>query len=575
MHMRVIFNIRVSGLLVLILLFTFSIDVWAQRSSKADRKDYKEWLRLAKTHVPENFVLFTGGTFLTKPGHDYIQIRIPQEDSATLQFMGSDNRRVFISPYALSKTEVTNNQYRAFVNWVVDSIALSIMAKSDPSFYSNTVTKQLDWRKRDFVRDSNSFGRLSPLYEFAPSKNHPKGGKYRLNVSQVIYQFSERLDKVSESLSIYPDTLVWIRDYPYYSFSEPMMKRYFSHPAFGTHPVVGVSWRQAMAYCDWLNRFSLFTYRLPSSAEFHNAYYFPYNSPAKPLKSGAKRGEELMYSFVSLPWNAWTLWDRRGKYLANFGKIKDEYNFQIKDFGSDGEVYTSKVGNYPQSTSGLYDLSGNVAEWVSDTLIPEYVLQPSLNPFRGKRYNEEIKPMDTVAYEPIILYSSDSMKVLIEKLYDNMDRGALSESQSRSFWREMGSPVDLPLVENLKTAPSDNSSGMIRSLRSVEKPSERPWYYNQIEFMIETAMDYQRNLRIIASKYMPRSVMGGSWQDGPLFLQAGVKQVYDAKTTSSKIGFRVAADVIRTPAFERFMDKRRSNGQHFPVRRPRISNEDK
>ena len=42
----------------------------------------------------------------------------------------------------------------------------------------------------------------------------------------------------------YPDTLVWIRDFSY-SYNEPMTKRYFSHPAFGNYPVVGVNWKQA------------------------------------------------------------------------------------------------------------------------------------------------------------------------------------------------------------------------------------------------------------------------------------------------------------------------------------------
>ena len=51
---------------------------------------------------------------------------------------------------------------------------------------------------------------------------------------------------MSETVNIYPDTLVWIRDFTY-AFNEPMAKMYFSHPSFDDYPVVGVTWKQAKA----------------------------------------------------------------------------------------------------------------------------------------------------------------------------------------------------------------------------------------------------------------------------------------------------------------------------------------
>ena len=45
-----------------------------------------------------------------------------------------------------------------------------------------------------------------------------------------------------------PDTTVWRSRYGY---NEPMVENYFRHPAYNNYPVVGVSWEQAMAYCEW------------------------------------------------------------------------------------------------------------------------------------------------------------------------------------------------------------------------------------------------------------------------------------------------------------------------------------
>ena len=51
-------------------------------------------------------------------------------------------------------------------------------------------------------------------------------------------------------INIFPDTLVWTSDYTY-SYNDPLSRNYFHHPAFDDYPVVGVSWKQAVAFSKW------------------------------------------------------------------------------------------------------------------------------------------------------------------------------------------------------------------------------------------------------------------------------------------------------------------------------------
>merc|ERR1712232_323959 len=87
-------------------------------------------------------------------------------------------------------------------------------------------------------------------------------GKKELDVTQLEYEYEwfdwQRAahDKTGASrtshikrntINVYPDTLVWVRDFAY-SYNEPMTRNYFWHPAFDDYPAVGINWEMANAF---------------------------------------------------------------------------------------------------------------------------------------------------------------------------------------------------------------------------------------------------------------------------------------------------------------------------------------
>ena len=138
-------------------------------------------------------------------------------------------------------------------------------------------------------------------------------------------------------VNIYPDTTCWINDFPG-ADNERYLRHYFSHPAYAHHPVVGVSWDQATAFCEWrtlflrraINRDDVIIekYRLPTEAEWEMA---------------AQNTEIINES---------------GCFQANFKAGEGGY-------AADNHLITAKVRSYKPNAYGLYDMVGNVAEWTS------------------------------------------------------------------------------------------------------------------------------------------------------------------------------------------------------------------
>jgi formylglycine-generating enzyme required for sulfatase activity len=112
-----------------------------------------------------------------------------------------------------------------------------------------------------------------------------------------------------------------------------------------THPVVCVSWDDAQEYVRWLTQRTGRTYRLLTEAEWEYA---------------ARAGTTTPY-----PWGSAASHEN-----ANYGL--DKCCGTGLASGRDRWVYTSPVGSFPPNAFGLYDMHGNVLQWVQDCFAPSY-----------------------------------------------------------------------------------------------------------------------------------------------------------------------------------------------------------
>ena len=118
------------------------------------------------------------------------------------------------------------------------------------------------------------------------------------------------------------------------------------------HPVVNVSWNDAVAFCEWLSKKDDKTYRLPTEAEWEYA---------------CRAGTTARYYSGDDP-----------ETLANVGNVRDATyktkhpydEFAIRS--SDGYAFTSPVGKFKPNAFGLFDMHGNAWQWCADWRVNDY-----------------------------------------------------------------------------------------------------------------------------------------------------------------------------------------------------------
>jgi sulfatase modifying factor 1 len=252
---------------------------------------------------------------------------------------------ISIQGFYMDDTEISNNEYRQFVDWVKEYYAHILM---DDFYEDDYGMERIDWELEIDWNDEI----LDELYIY-----NDVLGTRNFDVSQLEYEYScidlrqaaagrSGQDIVkSATVNAYPDTLVWVRDFAY-SYNDPMTLNYFWHPAFDDYPVVGIDWHQARAFCHW------------------RTVQWNQNRPGETHQEGFRLPNEYEWEYAArgghdlapYPWGGYYVRNAKGCLLANFKPGRGNYP-------EDGGFYTVPIDSYFPNDYGLYNMSGNVSEW--------------------------------------------------------------------------------------------------------------------------------------------------------------------------------------------------------------------
>ena len=405
-------NMKRAAVFALLLTLIYSCGS-NDRGELVGVKVKKKWF----SEKPYGMALIPGGSFT-----------MGKQDQDVLGTMNTPTKTVTVRPYYMDETEITNSEYKEFVFWVRDSItrtklaaqaefaslgndATANQARNGIQEYAYKTADTSNWNayQKYMYENYYQFDTIQPLNwepeliwdkEEYPdvdyvevmdslyiSKEDAVDGVRTFNTKFLNYRYSwfdrdeaarkggDRKDFVqTEVLNVYPDTTVWVKDFNY-SYNDPMHQDYFSHQSYGEYPVVGVTWGQANAFCNWRTKKKntyqkskknvtlVPDFRLPTEAEWEYA---------------ARGGLE----FATYPWGSGSTTSDRGCFLANFKPVRGNY-------AVDGALYTMEAKSYNANDYGLYNMAGNVSEWTNTAYnLSSYYMASTMNPNVEDRKNK-------------------------------------------------------------------------------------------------------------------------------------------------------------------------------------------
>lgn len=505
--------------------------------------------KFKKQETPPGMISVEGGTFTMGKVQDDV-----------MHDWNNTPSQQHVQSFFMDETEVTNKMYAEYLFWVK-----SVFPPTEENYkniYNGAIPDTLVWRNRLGYNETMTNNYLRhPAYADYPVVGvnwiqATEFSKWRTNrVNENILEregYLKKDNKVKLGTDVKAES-----SFDTESYINSPSKSFGGNEEIVLKKEMGGGRRQAAdtaknVYAQRSSGLILPEYRLPTEAEWEYAAVALVGNREYNIYKGQKK----------YPWNGqYTRSSKRqyrGDQLANFKQGKGDYG-GIAGWSDDGADITNKVKSYAPNDFGLYDMAGNVAEWVQDVYRPLVDDEANdFNYFRGNVYTKNKIGEDGTAE----LVTSDNIT------YDTLSNGRI---MARNF---PGQIAQVPVDENetyLRTqfSTSDNRNyrdGDRQSTRffkfggseeeNAEGGEEKFRMYESPKHKISTVVDSTNTEKKMLKQYDKsdkrtsliddnvRVYKGGSWRDRAYWLDPASRRYFPQDMATDYIGFRCAMSKV-------------------------------
>jgi gliding motility-associated lipoprotein GldJ len=498
--------------------------------------------KFKQQETPPGMIAIEGGTFTMGK----------VQDDVMHDWNNSPNQQ-HVQSFYMDETEVTNKMYSEFLYWV--KTVFPPTEENYKNIYNGAIPDTLVWRNRLGYNETMTNHYLRhPAYA-----NYPVVG---VNWIQAVEFSKWRTDRVNEGILEREGYLK--KDNKISLGTDVTAENSFSTEAYintpstsfgGNEDIVlkkqmGSSRKSADAdaknvYATKSSGLILPEYRLPTEAEWEYAATALVGNREYNIYKGQKK----------YPWKGqYTRSSKRqskGDQLANFKQGKGDYG-GIAGWSDDGADITNEVKRYAPNDFGLYDMAGNVAEWVQDVYRPMVDDEANdFNYFRGNVYTKNKIGDDGV----VELVTSDNIA------YDTLSNGKI---MARNF---PGQIAQVPVDENETYLRTQFSKSDNKNYRDGDRQSTRFYKFNDSEEgesggdekrmyeapkhsitadslgkMIKKFDTSEKRTTLVDDNV--RVYKGGSWRDRAYWLDPATRRFFPQDMATDYIGFRCAMSKV-------------------------------